>query len=114
MMKGVSVKMANLNITNYLMKRLQGVNNNVLSNNSLFGTKTVQTGASIFSNIETSNLENFDYEAALNALSNGKADSINETANQPLSDIFKGLMSNDTVQGLADIDGDGRYGRLRW
>ncbi len=107
MMKGVSVKMANLNITNYLMKRLQGVNNNVLSNNSLFGTKTVQTGASIFSNIETSNLENFDYEAALNALSNGKADSINETANQPLSDIFKGLMSNDTVQGLADIDGDG-------
>ncbi len=106
-MKGVSVKMANLNITNYLMKRLQGVNNNVLSNNSLFGTKTVQTGASIFSNIETSNLENFDYEAALNALSNGKADSINETANQPLSDIFKGLMSNDTVQGLADIDGDG-------
>lgn len=107
MMKGVSVKMANSNITNYLMKRLQGVNNNVLSNNSLFGTKTVQTGASIFSNIETSNLENFDYEAALNALSNGKADSINETANQPLSDIFKGLMSNDTVQGLADIDGDG-------
>lgn len=107
MMKGVSVKMANLNITNYLMKRLQGVNNNVLSNNSLFGAKTVQTGASIFSNIETSNLENFDYEAALNALSNGKADSINETANQPLSDIFKGLMSNDTVQGLADIDGDG-------
>ena len=106
-MKGVSVKMANSNITNYLMKRLQGVNNNVLSNNSLFGTKTVQTGASIFSNIETSNLENFDYEAALNALSNGKADSINETANQPLSDIFKGLMSNDTVQGLADIDGDG-------
>ena len=106
-MKGVSVKMANLNITNYLMKRLQGVNNNVLSNNSLFGAKTVQTGASIFSNIETSNLENFDYEAALNALSNGKADSINETANQPLSDIFKGLMSNDTVQGLADIDGDG-------
>lgn len=107
MMKGVSVKMANLNITNYLMKRLQGVNNNVLSNNSLFGAKNVQTGASIFSNIETSNLENFDYEAALNALSNGKADSINETANQPLSDIFKGLMSNDTVQGLADIDGDG-------
>ena len=107
MMKGVSVKMANLNITNYLMKRLQGVNNNVLSNNSLFGAKTVQTGASIFSNIETSNLENFDYEAALNALSNGKADSINETANQPLSDIFKGLMSNDTVQGLADVDGDG-------
>ena len=106
-MKGVSVKMANLNITNYLMKRLQGVNNNVLSNNSLFGAKTVQTGASIFSNIETSNLENFDYEAALNALSNGKADSINETANQPLSDIFKGLMSNDTVQGLADVDGDG-------
>lgn len=107
MMKGVSVKMANSNITNYLMKRLQGVNNNVLSNNSLFGTKTVQIGASIFSNIGTSNLENFDYEAALNALSNGKADSINETANQPLSDIFKGLMSNDTVQGLADIDGDG-------
>ncbi len=107
MMKGVSVKMANSNITNYLMKRLQGVNNNVLSNNSLFGAKNVQTGASIFSNIETSNLENFDYEAALNALSNGKADSINETANQPLSDIFKGLMSNDTVQGLADIDGDG-------
>lgn len=106
-MKGVSVKMANSNITNYLMKRLQGVNNNVLSNNSLFGAKNVQTGASIFSNIETSNLENFDYEAALNALSNGKADSINETANQPLSDIFKGLMSNDTVQGLADIDGDG-------
>lgn len=107
MMKGVSVKMANLNITNYLMKRLQGVNNNVLSNNGSFGAKTVQTGASIFSNIETSNLENFDYEAALNALSNGKADSINETANQPLSDIFKGLMSNDTVQGLADVDGDG-------
>lgn len=107
MMKGVSVKMANLNITNYLMKRLQGANNNVLSNNGSFGAKTVQTGASIFSNIETSNLENFDYEAALNALSNGKADSINETANQPLSDIFKGLMSNDTVQGLADIDGDG-------
>ncbi len=106
-MKGVSVKMANSNITNYLMKRLQGVNNNVLSNNSLFGAKNVQTGASIFSNIGTSNLENFDYEAALNALSNGKADSINETANQPLSDIFKGLMSNDTVQGLADIDGDG-------
>lgn len=106
-MKGVSVKMANLNITNYLMKRLQGVNNNVLSNNGSFGAKTVQTGASIFSNIETSNLENFDYEAALNALSNGKADSINETANQPLSDIFKGLMSNDTVQGLADVDGDG-------
>ena len=107
MMKGVSVKMANLNITNYLMKRLQGANNNVLSNNGSFGAKTVQTGASIFSNIGTSNLENFDYEAALNALSNGKADSINETANQPLSDIFKGLMSNDTVQGLADIDGDG-------
>lgn len=107
MMKGVSVKMANLNITNYLMKRLQGVNNNVLSNNSLFGAKAVQTSTSIFSDIETSNLENFDYEAALNALSNGKADSINETANQPLSDIFKGLMSNDTVQGLADIDGDG-------
>lgn len=106
-MKGVSVKMANLNITNYLMKRLQGVNNNVLSNNSLFGAKAVQTSTSIFSDIETSNLENFDYEAALNALSNGKADSINETANQPLSDIFKGLMSNDTVQGLADIDGDG-------
>ena len=106
-MKGVSVKMANSNITNYLMKRLQGVNNNVLSNNSLFGTKTVQTSASIFGDIEASNLENFDYEAALNALSNGKADSINETANQPLSDIFKGLMSNDTVQGLADIDGDG-------
>lgn len=107
MMKGVSVKMANSNITNYLMKRLQGVNNNVLSNNSLFGAKNVQTSASIFGDIEASNLENFDYEAALNALSNGKADSINETANQPLSDIFKGLMSNDTVQGLADIDGDG-------
>lgn len=106
-MKGVSVKMANSNITNYLMKRLQGVNNNVLSNNSLFGAKNVQTSASIFGDIEASNLENFDYEAALNALSNGKADSINETANQPLSDIFKGLMSNDTVQGLADIDGDG-------
>ena len=89
------------------MKRLQGVNNNVLSNNSLFGAKNVQTSASIFGDIEASNLENFDYEAALNALSNGKADSINETANQPLSDIFKGLMSNDTVQGLADIDGDG-------
>lgn len=108
MMKGVSVKMANSNITNYLMKRLQSVNNNnVLSNNSLFGTKTTQTSASIFSDIETSNLENFDYEAALNALSNGKTDSINATANQPLSDIFQGLMSNDTVQGLADIDGDG-------
>lgn len=107
MMKGVSVKMANSNITNYLMKRLQGVNNNVLSNNSLFGAKNVQTSASIFGDIEASNLENFDYEAALNALSNGKADSINETANQPLYDIFKGLMSNDTVQGLADIDGDG-------
>lgn len=107
MMKGVSVKMANSNITNYLMKRLQGVNNNVLSNNSLFGAKNVQTSASIFGDIEASNLENFDYEAALNALSNGKADSINETANQPLSDIFKSLMSNDTVQGLADIDGDG-------
>lgn len=106
-MKGVSVKMANSNITNYLMKRLQGVNNNVLSNNSLFGAKNVQTSASIFGDIEASNLENFDYEAALNALSNGKADSINETANQPLYDIFKGLMSNDTVQGLADIDGDG-------
>lgn len=106
-MKGVSVKMANSNITNYLMKRLQGVNNNVLSNNSLFGAKNVQTSASIFGDIQASNLENFDYEAALNALSNGKADSINETANQPLSDIFKGLMSNDTVQGLADIDGDG-------
>ena len=107
-MKGVSVKMANSNITNYLMKRLQSVNNNnVLSNNSLFGTKTTQTSASIFSDIETSNLENFDYEAALNALSNGKTDSINATANQPLSDIFQGLMSNDTVQGLADIDGDG-------
>lgn len=106
-MKGVSVKMANSNITNYLMKRLQGVNNNVLSNNSLFGAKNVQTSASIFGDIEASNLENFDYEAALNALSNGKADSINETANQPLSDIFKSLMSNDTVQGLADIDGDG-------
>ncbi len=107
-MKGVSVKMANSNITNYLMKRLQSVNNNnVLSNNSLFGAKTTQTSASIFSDIETSNLENFDYEAALNALSSGKADSINATANQPLSDIFQGLMSNDNVQGLADVDGDG-------
>lgn len=108
MVKGVSVTMANSNITNYLMKRLQNVNNNnVTSGNSLFGAKTTQTSASIFSDIESTNLQNFDYEAALNALSAGKTDDVNATENQSLSDIFQGLMSNDTVQGLADIDGDG-------
>lgn len=106
-MEGVSVKMANSNISNYLMKRLQSVNNNNSQNVSLFGTTNKTTSASIFSDISLDNLQNFDYESAINALSSGKTDNVNASQNQSLSDIFSSLMSDDSVKSLADANNDG-------
>ncbi len=99
--------MANSNISNYLMKRLQNVNNTNSQNVSLFNSNTSTSSASIFSDISLDNLQNFDYESAINALTSGKTDTVNSSANQSLSDIFQGLMSNDTVQSVADTNNDG-------
>lgn len=100
-------KMANSNISNYLMKRLQNVNNTNSQNVSLFNSNTSISSASIFSDISFDNLQNFDYESAINALTSGKTDTVNSSANQSLSDVFQGLMSNDTVQSVADTNNDG-------
>ena len=107
MMVGVGVKMANSNISNYLMKRLQNVNNINSQNVSLFNSNTSSSSASIFSDISFDNLQNFDYESAINALTSGKTDTVNSSANQSLSNVFQGLMSNDTVQSVADANNDG-------
>ncbi len=98
--------MANSDITNYLLKRLQGVNNKQ-STNGLFKLPSLETSSSIFDNISLENLENFDYAAALTSLSTGDEDAINSVANQSLSEIFKGLLGDATIQKYADVDGDG-------
>lgn len=98
--------MANSDITNYLLKRLQGVNNKQ-STNGLFKLPSLETSSSIFDNISLENLENFDYAAALTSLSTGDEDAINSVANQSLSEIFKGLLGDATIQKYADADGDG-------
>lgn len=98
--------MANSDITNYLLKRLQGVNNKQ-STNGLFKLPSLETSSSIFDNISLENLENFDYAAALTSLSTGDEDAINSVSNQSLSEIFKGLLGDATIQKYADADGDG-------
>lgn len=98
--------MANSDITNYLLKRLQGVNNKQ-STNGLFKLPSLETSSSIFDNISLENLENFDYAAALTSLSTGDEDAINSVSNQSLSEIFKGLLGDATIQKYADVDGDG-------
>lgn len=98
--------MANSDITNYLLKRLQGVNNNQ-STNGLFKLPSLETNSSIFDNISLESLENFDYEAALTSLSTGDEDAVNSVSNQSLSEIFKGLLGDATIQKYADADGDG-------
>lgn len=98
--------MANSDITNYLLKRLQGVNNKQ-STNGLFKLPSLETSSSIFDNISFENLENFDYAAALTSLSTGDEDAINSVSNQSLSEIFKGLLGDATIQKYADADGDG-------
>ena len=97
--------MANSDITNYLLKRLQGVNNKQ-STNGLFKLPSLETNSSIFDNISLESLENFDYEAALTSLATGDEDAINSVSNQSLSEIFKGLLGDATIQKYADADGD--------
>lgn len=98
--------MANSDITNYLLKRLQGVNNKQ-STNGLFKLPSLETSSSIFDNISLESLENFDYAAALTSLSTGDEDAINSVSNQSLSEIFKGLLGDATIQKYVDADGDG-------
>ena len=88
------------------VETLQGVNNKQ-STNGLFKLPSLETSSSIFDNISLEHLENFDYAAALTSLSTGEEDAINSVSNQPLSEIFKGLLGDATIQKYADADGDG-------
>lgn len=104
-MKGVSGKiMANLDVSKYILKRLEQANSSKTSAD-YFSSSTTKSNTSIFDDISFSNLENFDYTSAIDALTSGKADSANKAKNGDLSSIFQSLMSNDQVQELADTDG---------
>lgn len=102
-MKGESV-MANMDVSKYIMKRLENVNSSQVSSD-LLSTNSVQSGNSIFNDISFANLENFDYSSAINALNSNSTDTLNQIENGDLSSIFQSLMSNDKVQSLADTDG---------
>lgn len=97
-----------MNISAYLLKRLQNVNNNAQATSDVLQTtQTSQSTASIFENISFENIKNFDFTAALAALTNGEEDLVNAETNQPLSEIVQTLLSDENIQGMADIDGDG-------
>lgn len=96
--------MANMDVSKYIMKRLENVNSSQVSSD-LLSTNTAQSGNSIFNDISFANLENFDYSSAINALNSNSTDTVNKIENGDLSSIFQSLMSNDKVQSLADTDG---------
>lgn len=96
--------MANMDVSKYIMKRLENVNCSQVSSD-LLSTNTAQLGNSIFNDISFANLENFDYSSAINALNSNSTDTVNKIENGDLSSIFQSLMSNDKVQSLADTDG---------
>lgn len=95
--------MANMDITQYILKRLENVNNSQLSSD-FFTANATSAESSIFNDISFANLENFDYSSAINALSSGTFDQ-SQIAGDDISAIFQAFMTNEQIQSLADSDG---------
>lgn len=99
--------MTKSDFSNYLLKRLQGVNSTTGSKKSELNIQDLGKNLSIFG-ASKSDVENFDYEAALKEMTEEGAVEGKTDSNDTLKQIVQGLFEIKDIQELADSDGDGK------